>query len=135
MLARILALGRSPPRDLRHVLVGGAALSSELAQRAASENWPIQPTYGMSETASQIATLPSLPRDWRPGHVGKPLEGAEIGLDAEGRLKLRGPMVMQGYANPVLSPGDGWTAAGLRPAIWRRSLPRANYSSSAAPTT
>ncbi len=59
MLAQILALGRAPPRDLRHVLVGGAALSSELAQRAASENWPIQPTYGMSETGSQIATLPS----------------------------------------------------------------------------
>ena len=35
MLAQMLSLGRAPPRDLRHVLIGGAALSSELAQRAA----------------------------------------------------------------------------------------------------
>jgi O-succinylbenzoic acid--CoA ligase len=107
MLAQMLALGRAPPRDLRHVLVGGAALSCELAQRAASENWPIQPTYGMSETGSQLATLPRLPAAWRPGHVGKPLDGAEISLDGEGRLKVCGPMVMQGYANLMLSPGDG----------------------------
>ena len=107
MLSQMLALGRRPPPDLRHVLVGGAALSSELAKRAAAENWPIQPTYGMSETGSQLATLPRLPRDWRSGHVGKPLEGVKIGLDAEGRLKVSGPMVMQGYANASLSPGDG----------------------------
>ena len=107
MLSQMLALGRRPPRDLRHVLVGGAALATELAQRAATENWPIQPTYGMSETGSQTATLSRLPRGWRSGHVGKPLEGVKISLDAEGRLKVSGPMVMQGYANASLSPGDG----------------------------
>lgn len=96
-----------PAPSLRHVLVGGAALSGALAERAASLGWPLQPTYGMSETAAQIATLARLPRPWRPGHVGAPLPGVELALAADGRLKVRGPMLMAGYANPGRAPGDG----------------------------
>jgi O-succinylbenzoic acid--CoA ligase len=107
LLAHLLSLRRPAPETLRHALVGGASLSADLARQAAVERWPVQPTYGMSETASQLATLPNLPRGWRSGHVGSPLPGAEVALDGEGRLKIRGPMVMQGYANPELTPGDG----------------------------
>jgi o-succinylbenzoate---CoA ligase len=107
MLSQLLAVKRRPPRHLRHALVGGAALSSDLAQQADAAGWPIQPTYGTSETGSQLATLPRLPRDWRPGHVGKPLHGVKVALDDDGRLKVRGKMVMHGYANPTMAPGDG----------------------------
>lgn len=108
MLAQLLELATvSPAPTLRHVLVGGAALSSALAGRAVRHGWPIQPTYGMSETASQIATLPRLTLPWRTGQVGKPLPGIDLAVDADGRLKVRGPMVMAGYANPELRPGDG----------------------------
>ncbi|WP_338052990.1 class I adenylate-forming enzyme family protein [Rhodoblastus sphagnicola] len=107
MLAQLLALEHPAPPALRHVLVGGAALSAELARRAAAAGWPIQPTYGMSETCAQIATLENLPADWKAGRVGRPLDGAEIALHGDGRLKVRGPMLMHGYANPDFSPGDG----------------------------
>jgi O-succinylbenzoic acid--CoA ligase len=107
MLAQLLALDRPAPRALRHVLVGGAALPTELARRAGEAGWPIQPTYGMSETCAQIATLPSLPPDWSTGKVGRPLGSAEIALADDGRLKVRGPMLMHGYANPAFSPGEG----------------------------
>jgi len=108
MLSRLLDLATAPPPPgLRHVLVGGAALGSELAARAAEQGWPIQPTYGMSEMASQVATLPALPRPWPPGLVGSPIPGAELALTPDGRLKVRGPMMMAGYANPGLTPGDG----------------------------
>jgi O-succinylbenzoic acid--CoA ligase len=107
MLAHLLALERPAPPALRHALVGGAALSGDLARRAAESGWPVQPTYGMSETAAQIATLPRLPPGWRSGEVGRPFDGVQAALDGDGRLKLRGPMLMQGYANPALSPGDG----------------------------
>lgn len=108
MLAQLLAIPDvAPPASLRHVLVGGAALSSEWAERAVQRGWPLQPTYGMSETASQIATLPRLTLPWRPGWLGKPLPGVELALHDDGRLKIRGAMVMAGYANPSLRPGDG----------------------------
>ncbi len=107
MLAQLLDVLAFPPPALRHVLVGGAALPAALAERAAGQGWPIQPTYGMSETASQLATLARLPRPWPQGLVGRPLPGAEAALTDEGRVKARGPMLMAGYANPTLSPGDG----------------------------
>jgi O-succinylbenzoic acid--CoA ligase len=113
MLARLIeAAAGPPPPALRHVLIGGASLRPDLAEKAAALGWPIQPTYGMSETASQIATLAALPSDWRAGMVGRPLPGADVALDPGGRLKVRGPMVMAGYANPAMEPGlglaDGW---------------------------
>ena len=107
MLAGLLDAQPCPPPALRHVLVGGAALSASLAERAAGLGWPVQPTYGMSETASQLATLARLPRPWRQGFVGPPLPGAEAALTGDGRLKVRGPMLMAGYANPALCPGEG----------------------------
>ena len=113
MLSRLIDLHSAPPpRSLRHVLVGGAALTSDLVARADDLGWPIQPTYGMSEMASQVATLPSLPRPWWPGRVGRPLPGVEAALTPDGRLKLRGPIMMAGYANPTLSPGDGFDEDG-----------------------
>ncbi len=108
MLAQLLDASDAPPPDaLRHVLVGGSALSATLAERARLLGWPIQPTYGMSETGSQVATLPALTPGWRAGCVGKPLPGIEIALDTEQRLKVRGRVVMAGYANPDLRAGDG----------------------------
>ncbi len=112
----VLLLDRAaapPPTWLRHVLVGGAALDTDLAARATMSGWPIQPTYGMSEMASQVATLAPLSRStaqtWRMGMVGQPLPGIEIALSSDGRLKVRGPMLMAGYANPAWRAGDGLT--------------------------
>lgn len=108
MLARLLEVSKDlAPPNLRHVLVGGAALAPALAAEARALGWPLQPTYGMSETASQVATLPALPLEWRAGHVGRPLPGIEVALDGGQRLKVRGPVVMAGYANPDLRSGDG----------------------------
>lgn len=108
MLAQLLDhTPEAPPATLRHVLIGGAALPGELARRAVQNGWPLQPTYGMSETASQIATLERLSLPWQPGHMGMPLPGVELALEDDGRLKIRGPMVMAGYANPAHRRGDG----------------------------
>ncbi|MDA8229926.1 MAG: AMP-binding protein [Magnetospirillum sp.] len=109
MLARLLdGVGDAPPPPaLRHVLIGGAALSQALAERASAAGWPIRPSYGMTETASQLATLAELRPGWRRGMVGPPLPGAQVAFDGAGRLMVRGPMVMAGYANPALRPGEG----------------------------
>jgi len=116
MLARLLERRVTPPPQLRAVLVGGAALSHSIAEQALEAGWPVRPTYGMSETASQIATCPT-GAEWEPGLAGYPLPGFELSFTAEGRLRLRGPQLMAGYANANLEPGlgleeNGWFATG-----------------------
>ena len=44
------------PPTLRAIIVGGGALSDGLYQQAKALNWPVLPSYGLSETASQAAT-------------------------------------------------------------------------------
>lgn len=118
MLARLLDYAGSdgsrapaPPPTLRHALIGGAALSRALFERARAAGWPLCPTWGMSESAAQAATLADPGADWREGEVGTLLPGFECrigdGDGDSGRVHLRGPQVMAGYLNPELRPGDG----------------------------
>lgn len=44
------------PPHLRAIVIGGGALSKELYKMARELHWPILPSYGMTECASQIAT-------------------------------------------------------------------------------
>jgi len=109
MLACLLDLAKAPPpASLRHALIGGAALSRPLFERAAAAGWPLCPTYGMSECAAQAATLVgAAPGAWHEGLVGTPLPGFECAVGADGRIRLRGPQLMRGYLNPQLRPGLG----------------------------
>ncbi len=125
MLARLLDAG-PPPALLKYALIGGGPLSENLAQRAFHAGWPICPTYGMSEAASQVATLASFPPDWREGMAGAPLPGISVEIidenglptKGEGRIRVRGPSVMAGYANAAYETGhgliDGWFVSGDR---------------------
>ncbi|MDO9189647.1 MAG: fatty acid--CoA ligase family protein [Sulfurimicrobium sp.] len=125
MLARLLE-GGPPPAQLKYALVGGGPLSASLARRAHQSGWPICPTYGMSEAASQVATLAMFPPDWRQGMVGLPLPGISVEIvdenglpvKGEGRIRVRGPSIMKGYANVAGEAGhgllDGWFVSGDR---------------------
>ncbi len=119
MLARLLELdpnGTRPPPCLRVVLVGGQHLSEPLARRAIDLGWPIHATYGMTETASQIATSDRLSLAPTAGRIGLPLPGLELDCPRCGEppapLRVRGPLTMAGYATPARVPGlgldDGW---------------------------
>lgn len=122
MLARLLeaAGGHAPPATLRMVLTGGGPLAADLCQEAVARGWPVCPTYGMSEAASQVATLCPAGPDWRPGEVGHPLPGVRVDLvdDAgrptrhEGRIRVHGRNVMLGYAAGDGTPGRGLSADG-----------------------
>ncbi len=114
MLARLLDLDAPPPLALRVVVVGGQALDATLAQRALAAGWPITLSYGMTETfallASQRLTDPTAPPRLQPL--------PEIALDCPtcpqppATLRLRGALLMAGYAHPGRIPGaglcDGW---------------------------
>lgn len=112
MLVRLLELGTKPPASLRVTLIGGAALCQAVHDRALAANWPLYPSYGMTETAAQLATW--LPTDgpWHEGQVGKPMPGHEIRIDQNGRISIRGPQVMHGYLNGGGVDNDGWLLTG-----------------------
>ncbi|MRD71759.1 AMP-binding protein [Rhodocyclus tenuis] len=126
MLSRLLDLPHSdaggdsagasprPPASLRYALIGGAALSRPLYERARAAGWPLCPSWGMSESAAQAATLVASDTPWQEGDVGTLLPGLDSRCDDSGRLHLRGKQIMLGYLTPTLAPGvgltDGWFA-------------------------
>lgn len=110
MLRRLLDAGggnENPfPDSLRFVLLGGAPASESLLEACAEREVPVCPTYGMTETASQIAT--ATPREVReyPGTVGSPLMFTEVTVVCEeGQPVARGETGEFVVAGPTLSPG------------------------------
>jgi o-succinylbenzoate---CoA ligase len=95
-------------------------LSRPLAERALAAGWPIQLTYGMTETGSQIATTGALAAE-DGGELDTSLVGTllpDVDVEAPGcgaspeRLRIRGPMLMLGYANPERRSGQGLEKGG-----------------------
>jgi O-succinylbenzoic acid--CoA ligase len=112
MLALLLETGVAPPARLRHLLVGGAALSQSLYDKATAAGWPLNPSYGMSETAAQVATWTPADGPWHQGLVGRPLGDNEFALAADGRIRIRGPQVMAGYLDGSGVDANGWLTTG-----------------------
>lgn len=112
MLARLLDSGIAPPASLRHALIGGAALAKPLYERATQAGWPLNPSYGMSESAAQIATWIPADGPWQEGLVGKALGDNELAISDDGRIRLRGPQLMSGYLAGGGLDEAGWLTTG-----------------------
>jgi O-succinylbenzoic acid--CoA ligase len=114
MLARVLDAypGWKPPDHLRAVLIGGSAASSGLLDRAAQRRLPIIITYGCTETCSQVVATPYEQRfDPARCGAGRPLPGVQVRV-IDGRIEVKGPMRMAGYAGePPLDP-QAWFDTG-----------------------
>ena len=117
MLARVLErhpAWTAPPR-LRAILVGGAAASPKLLQRAADRHLPIVITYGCTETCSQVTVTPYAARfaaaDWG---AGMPLPGIDVRV-TDGHIEVRGPVVMAGYWDSLPGRGTWSTPRSRRP--------------------
>jgi o-succinylbenzoate---CoA ligase len=91
MLERLADMEIGDVPDFRLGLVGGGPASE---RALAVGGMCLLPTYGMTETASQIATAD--PADPRPDQL-VPLDGVEIDIRDDQRIVIDGPMV---------SPGD-----------------------------
>ncbi len=106
-LARIIDAGGAALDALRGysaVLVGGAALAPQLHERAVAAGVAVVTTYGMSETAGGCV------------YDGRPLDGVRVELEADGRIRIGGPTLADGYLDdPELTAAafvDGWFRTG-----------------------
>ena len=138
MLRRLLArlAGKRIPPTLRCVLVGGAAAPRALLDEAWTAGLPLATTWGMTETASQIATAPPTLARRHPGTAGRPLRGVEVRVAGDamagsasasrkpprgtpssptGTLQVRGPTLASivipepgSPPAPLATDPDGW---------------------------
>jgi long-chain acyl-CoA synthetase len=80
---------------LRFAFSGGAPLARDIAEFFHGIGVLILEGYGLTETTAAIAA--NTPLSYKFGTVGRPLEGADIQIAADGEILVKGPMVMKEY--------------------------------------
>jgi o-succinylbenzoate---CoA ligase len=123
----LVAARLSPPPALRAVVVGGASLDAYLRGEAVALGWPLLPSYGLTEAASQVATarMGQVEAEWLPV-----LEHVEVRTGGADVLELRGPSSLTGWM--IFGAGgvvrwedpkrDGWYATSDRGELRGREL-------------
>lgn len=121
MLHRLLDEDPGPYRGVRAVLLGGGPVAPALLESAAAAGLPVLPSYGMTETCSQVATLP-LEEGRAPQRRARALSGVELRIvdgagrtlpaGEEGTIAVRGPMVSPGYLGARRRRAADWHLTG-----------------------
>ncbi|MDZ4405057.1 AMP-binding protein [Prosthecobacter sp.] len=88
----LVAAKLSAPESIRVVMVGGGAMSRDVELAALKLGWPVRRTYGMTETASQVASQTT-----EDGEM-EVLPIWELSTDDAGVLTVRGEALAKGYA-------------------------------------
>jgi O-succinylbenzoic acid--CoA ligase len=112
-LARLLDDPAEPPHTLKAVMLGGGPSPGALRRAALARGLPLFVTYGMTETASQVATCrPAM--DDVDTLAGPPVPGVTVRVDAPGsggigELSVDGPVLARaviegGRRSPVPQP-------------------------------
>src|SRR5690606_37741374 len=84
MLQRVLDVDDGPVTPaLRVVLTGGGPIPRPLLEQALGRGYPIAQTYGLTEAASQVATLAPGDALTHIGSAGKPLLTSQLRVDAD----------------------------------------------------
>jgi len=87
----LIRLKFSAPSSLRAVIIGGGGLNEELYQQGVALGWPILPSYGLTECASQVATA-----SLKDSSLLKILPHWQV-REQEGRLAFKGDALLSTY--------------------------------------
>jgi O-succinylbenzoic acid--CoA ligase len=89
---------RSRLASLKAVLLGGGPIPIGLCRELIAQSVPLFASYGLTETASQVATSPLQESDFVPGPPGvEALPGVEIRIGDRDEILVRSPSLFSGY--------------------------------------
>lgn len=117
MLQRVIDVrGENPfPSSLRCVLLGGAPAPHALLDTSVRQGIPVVQTYGLTEAASQVTTMPPADTLRRIGSSGRPLVSSRIRIVEAGRDVAPGEVGEILVSGPTVSAAscrDGWLPTG-----------------------
>lgn len=93
----LIALDQPAPSSLRAIIIGGGALLPNLYEKAVALGWPILPSYGLTECASQVATAAL--QSWQQQKMpAMQMLGHLQACEREGRLCFSGASLLSTYA-------------------------------------
>lgn len=100
---------------LRVAISGGAPLEPEVHRMLLGLGLPLVEGYGLTEAGPVVAANGL--DDNLPGSVGRPLQGVEVKLTAQGELAVHSPAMMAGYWKDEIRTKQavdsaGWLATG-----------------------
>lgn len=102
MVTRLLEAGGAEVlAACRAILLGGAPAPDPLVREWAAAGLAVCPSYGLTETCSQIATVPPGQGPVLGGRAAPTHDQVEVGIE-EGEIVVSGPVVSPGYWNPEL---------------------------------
>lgn len=106
--------------NLRHIVVGGAAMSPELSQELRALGIGVSQGYGITECAPLISVIPL--DEFNPASCGRLMPEMQIFIDKEnasdefGEIVVKGPNVMLGYYEDEKATSEalhgGWFRTG-----------------------
>ncbi len=118
-LQRLLEAPHALPTGLRLAMVGGGPTPLAMLEEARGRGLPVATTYGLTETASQVAVLPPNSPAELMGSAGWPLAKSQVRIEGdqdEGEILVAGKSLFSGYwqdeeaTRQVLK--DGWLHTG-----------------------
>lgn len=102
--------------SLKCILLGGGPVSADLLADAYHRRWPVVPTYGLTEMASQVCTMTPASPPGKRMSAGPALRYRRVRVSARGEIEVQGETLFEGYVqgDSLVRPvdEDGWFRTG-----------------------